>query len=66
VLLDDEPTASLDPETRRRVLDFLDLRREEGLAVLFVRHDAPDDATTLDLEAFRATSNETTTEVRGA
>lgn len=66
VLLADEPTASLDPETRRRVLDFLDLRREEGLAVLFVRHDAPDDAASLDLEAFRATSNETTTEVRGA
>lgn len=56
VLLADEPTASLDPDTRWRVLDFLDARREEGLALLFVRHDAPEDATTLDLEPFRATT----------
>ncbi|MCB9615264.1 MAG: ATP-binding cassette domain-containing protein [Sandaracinus sp.] len=53
VLLADEPTASLDPETRTCVLDFVDARVAEGLAVLFVRHDAPADAT-LDLEAFRA------------
>lgn len=59
VLLADEPTASLDPETRRRVLDFLDARRTEGLAVLFVRHDAPEEAATLDLEAFRAREVET-------
>ncbi len=54
VLLADEPTASLDPETRGLVLAFVDARRAEGLSLLFVRHDAPDEATTLDLEAFRA------------
>jgi len=58
VLLADEPTASLDPDTRWRVLDFFDARREEGLALLFVRHDAPEDATTLDLEPFRATTTQ--------
>lgn len=56
VLLADEPTASLDPQTRRRVLELLDARRDEGLALLFVRHDAPEDAATLDLESFRATA----------
>lgn len=54
VLLADEPTASLDPETRGLVLAFVDARRAEGLSLLFVRHDAPDEAPTLDLEAFRA------------
>ncbi|MEZ4247918.1 MAG: ATP-binding cassette domain-containing protein [Polyangiales bacterium] len=54
VLLADEPTASLDPETRATLLAFLDERVAEGLAVLFVRHDAPADAPALDLEAFRA------------
>ncbi|MEU3148284.1 MULTISPECIES: ABC transporter ATP-binding protein [unclassified Streptomyces] len=40
VLLLDEPTAGLDPDSARRVLDLLDRLRENGLAVLTVTHDA--------------------------
>ncbi|GCB44933.1 ABC transporter ATP-binding protein [Streptomyces sp. NL15-2K] len=39
VLLLDEPTASLDPDTARSVLDLLDRRRETGTAILAVTHD---------------------------
>lgn len=53
VLLADEPTASLDPATRASLLALLEARRAEGLALLFVRHDAPADDPSLDLEVFR-------------
>lgn len=53
VLLADEPTASLDPEGRARLLDWLDTRRGEGLAVLFIRHDPRQGERALDLEALR-------------
>ncbi|MEV0642087.1 ATP-binding cassette domain-containing protein [Streptomyces sp. NPDC050619] len=39
VLLLDEPTAALDPETARSVLDLLDRIRETGTALLAVTHD---------------------------
>ncbi|GAA2263616.1 ATP-binding cassette domain-containing protein [Streptomyces atrovirens] len=39
-LLLDEPTAGLDPDSARLVLDLLDRLREDGLAVLTVTHDA--------------------------
>ena len=40
VLLADEPTGSLDPDSRRLVLDLLErLRTEEGVTVLVVTHD---------------------------
>lgn len=39
VLLLDEPTASLDPDTARSVLDLLDRIRETGAAILAVTHD---------------------------
>lgn len=39
VLLLDEPTASLDPDTGRSVLDLLDRIRETGTAILTVTHD---------------------------
>ncbi|MBD0841338.1 ABC transporter ATP-binding protein [Streptomyces sp. TRM68416] len=39
VLLLDEPTASLDPDTGRSVLDLLDRIRETGTAILAVTHD---------------------------
>lgn len=40
VLLLDEPTAGLDPDAARLVLDLLDRLRENGPAVLTVTHDA--------------------------
>ncbi|MEU7472757.1 ATP-binding cassette domain-containing protein [Streptomyces sp. NPDC044984] len=40
VLLLDEPTAGLDPDSARLVLDLLDRLREDGPAVLTVTHDA--------------------------
>lgn len=40
VLLLDEPTAGLDPDSARLVLDLLDRLRENGPAVLTVTHDA--------------------------
>lgn len=54
VLLADEPTASLDPDGRARLLDWLDARCGEGLSVLFVRHDPREGERALDLGAFRA------------
>lgn len=39
VLLLDEPTASLDPDTARSLLDLLDRIRETGTAILAVTHD---------------------------
>jgi peptide/nickel transport system ATP-binding protein len=40
VLIADEPTASLDPERRRRVVDLLRrLRAQRGLALIVVSHD---------------------------
>ncbi|GHH85490.1 ABC transporter ATP-binding protein [Streptomyces capitiformicae] len=39
VLLLDEPTASLDADTGRSVLDLLDRIRETGIAILAVTHD---------------------------
>ncbi|OSP41932.1 hypothetical protein B7767_18255, partial [Streptomyces sp. 13-12-16] len=40
VLLLDEPTAGLDPDSARLVLDLLDRLRKDGPAVLTVTHDA--------------------------
>ncbi|WP_309061211.1 ATP-binding cassette domain-containing protein [Streptomyces sp.] len=40
VLLLDEPTAGLDPDSARLILDLLDRLREDGPAVLTVTHDA--------------------------
>jgi putative ABC transport system ATP-binding protein len=39
VILADEPTGNLDPETREQVLAFLDDRRHEGRTVIMVTHD---------------------------
>jgi putative ABC transport system ATP-binding protein len=39
VILADEPTGNLDPETREQVLAFLDEFRHEGRTVVMVTHD---------------------------
>jgi alpha-D-ribose 1-methylphosphonate 5-triphosphate synthase subunit PhnL len=41
VLLLDEPTASLDPENRRSVLDIIHEARERGAALVGIFHDKP-------------------------
>lgn len=40
VILADEPTGNLDPDSRRIVLDFFDQLHEEGRTILVVTHDA--------------------------
>ena len=44
VILADEPTGNLDPETREQVLKFLETLRDEGRTVIMVTHD-PDAAS---------------------
>lgn len=39
VILADEPTGNLDPQTRRQVLDFFAELRDEGRTVVMVTHD---------------------------
>ncbi len=39
VVLADEPTGNLDPETGRRVIDFFDELNDEGRTVVMVTHD---------------------------
>ena len=39
MILADEPTGNLDPETREQVLSFLDELRHEGRTVVMVTHD---------------------------
>jgi putative ABC transport system ATP-binding protein len=39
VILADEPTGNLDPQTREHVLDFLDGLCREGRTVIMVTHD---------------------------
>ena len=39
VILADEPTGNLDPETREQVLQFLEELRQEGRTVVVVTHD---------------------------
>lgn len=39
IILADEPTGSLDPETGRHILDFLDALHAEGKAIVMVTHD---------------------------
>ncbi len=39
VILADEPTGNLDPETREQVLQFLEELRHEGRTVVVVTHD---------------------------
>jgi putative ABC transport system ATP-binding protein len=39
VILADEPTGSLDPETTRQAIDFLEQVNEEGRTVVMVTHD---------------------------
>ncbi|NGO06997.1 ATP-binding cassette domain-containing protein [Streptomyces sp. HC44] len=53
VLLLDEPTASLDPDTARSVLDLLDRVRETGTAILAVTHDPAVAARADDVLALR-------------
>lgn len=53
VLLLDEPTASLDPETARIVLDLLDRIRATGTAILAVTHDRAVAARADDVLALR-------------
>ncbi|MER5213140.1 ATP-binding cassette domain-containing protein [Streptomyces sp. NPDC002838] len=53
VLLLDEPTASLDPDTARSVLDLLDRIRETGTAILAVTHDPAVAARADDVLALR-------------
>lgn len=40
VILADEPTGNLDPDSRRVVLDFLDELHAEGRTIVMVTHDA--------------------------
>lgn len=40
VILADEPTGNLDPESRSRVLDFFDELRNEGCTIVMVTHDS--------------------------
>lgn len=40
ILICDEPTAEVDADTERKILDFLDERRREGCAVLVATHSA--------------------------
>jgi putative ABC transport system ATP-binding protein len=40
VILADEPTGNLDPDSRRMVLDFFDQLHDEGRTILVVTHDA--------------------------
>jgi putative ABC transport system ATP-binding protein len=40
ILICDEPTAEVDAETERRILDFLDERRRGGCAVIIATHSA--------------------------
>jgi putative ABC transport system ATP-binding protein len=40
ILVCDEPTAEVDADTERRILDFLDERRRAGRAVLVATHSA--------------------------
>jgi putative ABC transport system ATP-binding protein len=39
VILADEPTGSLDPETSSQVIEFLEQMNQEGLTVVMVTHD---------------------------
>ncbi len=39
VILADEPTGNLDPETSRQVIDFFDELNEEGRTIVMVTHD---------------------------
>ncbi len=39
VILADEPTGNLDPDSRRAVLDFLDELNREGCTIVMVTHD---------------------------
>ncbi len=39
VILADEPTGNLDPETGRQVVDFFDELNEEGRTIVMVTHD---------------------------
>ncbi|HJK89732.1 MAG TPA: ABC transporter ATP-binding protein [Polyangiaceae bacterium LLY-WYZ-15_(1-7)] len=50
----DEPTASLDPETREELLAFLAARLEDTALLLVLHHDAPAWARTLELGPFAA------------
>jgi putative ABC transport system ATP-binding protein len=40
VILADEPTGNLDPESRRVVLDFIDELHRDGCTIVMVTHDA--------------------------
>jgi len=40
VILADEPTGNLDPESRRVVLDFFDELHQDGATIVMVTHDA--------------------------
>lgn len=40
VILADEPTGNLDPDSRRVVLDFLDELHDEGRTIVMVTHDS--------------------------
>jgi putative ABC transport system ATP-binding protein len=40
ILMCDEPTAEVDAETERRILEFLDERRRRGCAILVATHSA--------------------------
>jgi len=39
IILADEPTGNLDPDSRRNVLDFLDELHDEGRTIVMVTHD---------------------------
>jgi putative ABC transport system ATP-binding protein len=40
IILADEPTGNLDPDSRRIVLDFFDERHRDGCTIVMVTHDA--------------------------